>query len=96
VLDGGSWKEGTDELLGFADTAICSNDFKPPGCANEDEVIDYLIGRGVANIAITKGAHPIRFQSDAASGSVRVPLIEPVDTMGAGDIFHGAFLLLFV
>jgi sugar/nucleoside kinase (ribokinase family) len=91
VLDGGSWKEGTDELLGFADTAICSNDFKPPGCANEDEVIDYLIGRGVANIAITKGAHPIRFQSDAASGSVRVPLIEPVDTMGAGDIFHGAF-----
>ena len=95
VLDGGSWKEGTDVLLRSIDTAICSNDFCPPGCAAEDEVIEYLKGRGVTNIAITKGADPIRFQSNATSGTVKVPSIEPVDTMGAGDIFHGAFCYFF-
>jgi sugar/nucleoside kinase (ribokinase family) len=91
VFDGGSWKDGTAELLQFVTTAICSEDFLPPGCTNEDEVVAYLQGRGVVNIAITKGAAPIRFHSNAASGSMSVPSVEQVDTMGAGDIFHGAF-----
>jgi sugar/nucleoside kinase (ribokinase family) len=91
VLDGGSWKEGTDELLRFVDTAICSIDFVPPGCTTEDDVMRYLKARGVANIAITKGPDPIAFESKAASGIMKIPSIDPVDTMGAGDIFHGAF-----
>jgi sugar/nucleoside kinase (ribokinase family) len=91
VLDGGSWKEGTGELLRNVDTAICSNDFMPPGCAMEDDVIRYLSDCGVGNIAITHGASPIRFHTRAASGQLPVPRIEPLDTMGAGDIFHGAF-----
>jgi len=33
VLDGGSWKEGTEKLLADVHTAICSADFLPPGCA---------------------------------------------------------------
>src|SRR6185437_4245513 len=36
VLDGGSWKEGTEELLASVSIAICSADFRPPGCANEE------------------------------------------------------------
>jgi sugar/nucleoside kinase (ribokinase family) len=91
VMDGGSWKDGTGELLQSVDTAICSADFKPPGCASEEEVFRYLKERGVAKIAITHGAEPVRFVSGAAEGSVRVPRVELVDTMGAGDIFHGVF-----
>jgi len=91
VLDGGSWKQGSAELLRFVDTAICSGDFLPPGCACEDDVIRYLGNAGVANIAITHGPDPIRFQSGTSSGQVPVPSITPVDTMGAGDVFHGAF-----
>lgn len=91
VLDGGSWKEGAEELLQSIDSAICSSDFMPPGCTSEDDVIAYLQSRGVTNIAITKGAGPIRFHANAASGNVSVPAIDSVDTMGAGDIFHGAF-----
>lgn len=91
VLDGGSWKEGTGALLGVVDTAICSNDFMPPGCATEDDVIGYLRDCGVANIAITRGALPIRYWTRGKLGEVAVPQIEPVDTMGAGDIFHGAY-----
>ena len=91
VLDGGSWKEGTADLLHSIDTAICSADFLPPGCSSEVDVIKYLKDCGVANIAITHGADPITFQSKGASGVIKVPSVEPVDTMGAGDIFHGAF-----
>lgn len=91
VLDGGSWKAGTDELLQSINTAICSADFLPPGCRSEEDMIEYLQNRGVALIAITKGASPIRFVSGASSGLVPVPQVDAVDTMGAGDIFHGAY-----
>jgi sugar/nucleoside kinase (ribokinase family) len=91
VLDGGSWKDGTDELLKSIDTAICSADYMPTGCSNEDDVLEYLRSSGVKNIAITNGPEPIRYVSDKTSGIVPVPKVEVVDTMGAGDIFHGAF-----
>lgn len=91
VLDGGSWKDGTDELLKSVHTAICSADFLPPGCASRDEVVEFLKSRGVANIAITDGAEAIHFISGQSSGTISVPQVEVVDTMGAGDIFHGAY-----
>lgn len=91
VLDGGSWKNGTQELLNSVDIAICSADFFPPGCSTEEDVLNYLKDCGVANIAITKGAEPVRYVSGVASGFVQVPQVEVVDTMGAGDTFHGAF-----
>jgi sugar/nucleoside kinase (ribokinase family) len=91
VMDGGSWKDGTEELLQSIDTAICSADFRPPQCVTEDDVLRYLKDCGVAKIAITHGAEPVRFVSGAVSESVPVPQVELVDTMGAGDIFHGAY-----
>jgi sugar/nucleoside kinase (ribokinase family) len=91
VLDGGSWKEGTEELLKSVHTAICSADFLPPGCATRDDVIQFLKDRGVANIAITNGAEPVQFVSGQSSGTIGVQQVEVVDTMGAGDIFHGAY-----
>jgi sugar/nucleoside kinase (ribokinase family) len=91
VLDAGSWKDGTEELLKSIDTAICSADFLPPACANEDDVLNYLRNCGVKNIAITNGAESVRFVSNDASGVVQVPQVQVADTMGAGDIFHGAF-----
>jgi sugar/nucleoside kinase (ribokinase family) len=91
VLDGGSWKDGTEELLKSVHTAICSADFLPPGCASRDEVIKFLKSRGVPNIAITDGPKAIHFVSGQSSGTIGVPQVEVVDTMGAGDIFHGAY-----
>ncbi|MGD0157273.1 MAG: PfkB family carbohydrate kinase [Terracidiphilus sp.] len=91
VLDGGSWKEGTEELLQSVQTAICSADFLPPDCGSRDDVFEYLRSRGVANIAITDGAKPVHFISGQSSGTLLVPPVEAVDTMGAGDIFHGAY-----
>jgi sugar/nucleoside kinase (ribokinase family) len=90
VLDGGSWKQGADELLKSVDTAICSADFMPPGCASEPELIAYLQTRGVANIAISRGPEPIQFIFGGQRGTVPIVNVDVVDTMGAGDILHGA------
>jgi sugar/nucleoside kinase (ribokinase family) len=91
VLDGGSWKEGTAELLKSVHTAICSADFRPPGCKSRESVMEFLKNAGVTSIAITDGAEPIDFVSGATSGTLRIPPVEVVDTMGAGDVFHGAY-----
>jgi sugar/nucleoside kinase (ribokinase family) len=91
VFDGGSWKEGTDELLQSVHTSICSADFLPPGCKSRESVLQFLKDAGVTRVAITDGANPIHFASGATSGTMRVPEVEVVDTMGAGDVFHGAY-----
>jgi sugar/nucleoside kinase (ribokinase family) len=85
VLDGGSWKPGLEKLLPWIDYAICSANFHPP----VGETMDYLKTM-VGAIAITRGNKPIDyFYKD--QGTIAVPTIQPVDTLGAGDIFHGAF-----
>jgi len=91
AFDGGSWKDGTEELLKSVHTAICSADFMPPGCFSRNEVIHFLKNSGVTNIAITNGSAPIEFLCGQSSGSIRIPEVDVVDTMGAGDILHGAY-----
>lgn len=78
VLDGGSWKAGMSDLLALVDIAICSEDFAPRP-------------NGVRNVAITRGGKPILWSTPESSGEVPVRKIQPKDTLGAGDIFHGAF-----
>ena len=91
VLDGGSWKPGFEKLLELADYAICSDDFFPPGCQSQDEVFSFLGRYSLAGCAISKGEKPIIFQQGLEQESIEVPAVEAVDTLGAGDILHGAF-----
>lgn len=91
VIDGGSWKPGFEKILPLVDYAICSANFYPPGCSNYEEVIAYLSAVGIPHIAITQGEKPIQYLSQGVCGEIAVPQIDAVDTMGAGDIFHGAF-----
>lgn len=91
VIDGGSWKPGFETVLTLADYAICSANFYPPGCQNPAQVVAYLQQLGVPNIALTRGEQPILYWSLQTQGSVTVPGVPVIDTLGAGDIFHGAF-----
>ena len=91
VIDGGSWKPGFDRLLPFVDYAICSANFYPPNCQNSQEVFAYLNQIGIPHIAITHGENPIQYLSESEIKILNVPKIQPADTLGAGDIFHGAF-----
>jgi sugar/nucleoside kinase (ribokinase family) len=91
AIDGGSWKPGFDSVLPHVDYAICSANFHPPGTSKPDEVCDFLAGFGIPTIAITQGAGPILYRGLGQSGEILVPQIQSVDTLGAGDFFHGAF-----
>lgn len=91
AIDGGSWKPRFDSILPFVDYAICSANFYPPGCSNSEEVIAYLAAVGIPHIAITQGEKPIQYFSLGVSGQIPIPQNNAVDTLGAGDIFHGAF-----
>jgi sugar/nucleoside kinase (ribokinase family) len=91
VIDGGSWKQGFSEILPFVNYAICSANFYPPNCQNQEDVFAYLQSFNIPHIAITQGGNPIKYSSNGERGVVDVQKINPVDTLGAGDIFHGAF-----
>jgi sugar/nucleoside kinase (ribokinase family) len=95
VFDGGSWKAGTDELLKYIDVAICSEDFYPPGISSNEEVTEYLLKKGVQKTAITRGQRPIITNEGEVNFLIEVPSTEIVDTLGAGDIFHGAFCYFY-
>lgn len=91
VIDGGSWKEGFEKILPYVDYAICSYNFYPPNCQTQKEVFTYLQEIGIPHIAITQGDKPIQYLSQGELGKIEIPVVNAVDTVGAGDIFHGAF-----
>lgn len=91
VVDGGSWKPGFERVLPLATAIVASANFcwpdTPPGWAT----VAALRRHTDAAIAITAGAEPIRYWQGNDVGTVAVPPVAVVDTLGAGDIFHGAF-----
>jgi len=91
VIDGGSWKSGFEHILPYVDYAICSSNFSPPDCHQEAEVFTYLGEFAIPHIAITHGEKPITYNFRGERGQIEVPQLPSVDTLGAGDIFHGAF-----
>lgn len=82
VLDAGSWRPVFVDLLQLADVAACSAQFRAP-----DGALD-----AVPTVITTAGAHPVRWRSHGCSGEVAVPDVEARDTLGAGDVWHGALV----
>lgn len=96
VVDAGSWKPDFETVLSFADVVVASANLWPPGCSSADEVFAYLQSLGVAQVAITQGAEPILFWDGGERQTIEVPKIRAIDTLGAGDIFHGAFCHFYI
>ncbi|MFJ3231061.1 PfkB family carbohydrate kinase [Streptomyces sp. NPDC086787] len=90
LLDGGSWKHGVPELLPWVDVAVCSSDFHPPGARTPADTLLLLREHGVAWSAVTRGAGPVIWAGPDCGGTVDVPQVTVVDTLGAGDALHGA------
>jgi sugar/nucleoside kinase (ribokinase family) len=91
ILDAGSHKHYTDDVMAAVDVAVVSHDFVPPGTdGNTDAVFAYLRSLGVTHAAITRGESEILFVTPSGAGSVPVGRVGVVDTLGAGDFFHGA------
>ena len=90
VDDAGSWKPGLETLLALVDVLVVSADFRVP---DGGSCLADVLALGPTWVARTAGADPVRWLSaSGSSGSVAVPEVEVVDTLGAGDVLHGAFL----
>lgn len=104
VLDGGSWKPGLAELLALVDHAVLSADFLlpdglllPAGLLLLDgrAALEAVAALGPRLVARSAGAGPVRYLlPDGVRGAVEPPPVPPdeiVDTLGAGDVLHGAY-----
>jgi sugar/nucleoside kinase (ribokinase family) len=91
AIDAGSWKAGFEAVLPLADYVIASSHFFPPDCHSRDETFAYLANLKIPNIAMTGGEQPIAFIHNGKIEKIPVPKVSAIDTLGAGDIFHGAF-----
>lgn len=90
VFDGGSWKPWTGEILPHVDCAIVSERFHPNGTAQPD-VIAAIHAFGPAQVAVTRGERALTWSDGQQRDEIVPPMVEAIDTLGAGDVFHGAY-----
>lgn len=86
VLDAGSLKPNIEKFLERADIVIASEDFK-----DEAGNTIFELSCNAAHKAITRGEKPILYGEKEFLEEIPVEKVDAVDTLGAGDIFHGAF-----
>lgn len=91
VLDAGRWKPSMDVLVGEVGEVIASAAFRTPGAADSAETAHEVLRRGSTVAAATGGPGPVRWWTRSGSGAVAVPSVDARDTLGAGDVFHGAY-----
>lgn len=87
VLDGGSFKEITPRLLPHVTVAALSADFRAPSGA---EPMQWCLDHGAEAVVVTHGPDPIHVRTATTEFEIPVPAVDVVDTLGAGDVFHGA------
>ena len=92
VLDGGSWKPGTDALAPLLTAAICSERFAVAESSRDTEAtLAWFAAQGVPFSAVTRGARPILVLDRGRRYEIAIEAVNAVDTLGAGDVLHGAF-----
>lgn len=95
-LDGGGLRANTHELLAFIDVAIVAERLCEQMKMTPKEMLAYLKERGCRIGGITLGERGLVWYDESGTESVMPALAVPpeavIDTNGAGDIFHGAYV----
>jgi sugar/nucleoside kinase (ribokinase family) len=99
-LDGGGLRSNTDELLAFIDVAIVAERLCEQMRFTPTEMLEYLKARGCRIGGVTSGERGLLWYDE--EGAVRlmtalaVPQHQILDTNGAGDVFHGAYVYSYL
>lgn len=99
-LDGGGLRSNTHDLLGYIDVAIVSERLCQQMSMDVNAMLSYLKSRECRIGGITQGERGMLWYDE--TGTVRrqpalpVPQERIVDTSGAGDMFHGAYIASFI
>ncbi len=95
-FDGGSWKPGTDRLAPLLTAAICSERFALTGkTADPEATLAWFVAQNVPHVALTRGPRSIWAADRGRRFEIDVEPVDAVDTLGAGDVLHGAFCFYF-
>ncbi|XOV92099.1 MAG: ribokinase [Bacteroidota bacterium] len=87
-----------DELIGMC-TYIIPNEteaayfskVKIKGDNSVKTAANYFLDKGAQNVIITLGSRGAYWQSSGVSAFIEAPKVKAIDTVGAGDVFCGAF-----
>ncbi len=98
IYDCERWREGIEEMMALADFFIPSSDFLNSRELNlkstslSERIVEF--GQRVhGTLIVTHGEDGAYYLSDKTLFHVAPPKVTAVDTIGAGDNFHGAFAL---
>ncbi len=95
-LDGGAVRDTTEELLAFIDVAVVSERFCEQMALSPSDTLRHLMAKGVRIAAVTLGERGTLWMADdgieRALPALPVPAARIIDTSGAGDVFHGAYI----
>lgn len=92
VLDCGSWKDNILYALNYADVAISSEKFVSPDL---NDIFVLKNDSQIKCVAQTHGGDNILFSDEFGNGVIEVTKLDNVNTLGAGDVLHGAFCHYF-
>lgn len=88
VFDAERWREDLKEIFAVSSDVIASADCQAPGGG---DLMELLRDSKVSARAVTDGKNPVRWETGETAGMIVPMQVEAVDTLGAGDILHGAY-----
>jgi sugar/nucleoside kinase (ribokinase family) len=95
-LDGGGLRSNTDDVLGFIDIAVVAERLCEQMRLTPGEMLQYLRSRGCHVGGVTMGPRGLLYYQGTEEHRILpaldVPAERIIDTNGAGDIFHGAYV----
>jgi sugar/nucleoside kinase (ribokinase family) len=95
VLDCGRWRPVFADLLPVATDVIMTRTFRSPSLDATPVAQAVLTMRedyGCEMVAASRGSEPIVVADESGLVEIPVPAVAVVDTTGAGDVLHGAYL----
>jgi sugar/nucleoside kinase (ribokinase family) len=99
-LDGGGLRPNTHELLAFIDVAVVAERLCEQMSLSPSDMLEYLKSRGCQVGGVTLGERGFLWYDE--TGAVRstpafpIPAARILDTSGAGDVFHGAYIYSYL
>jgi sugar/nucleoside kinase (ribokinase family) len=99
-LDGGGQRSNTHDLLAFVQVAVVAERLCEQMKLSPGEMLTYLRSRGCRIGAVTMGSKGMLWYDETKMErflpALNVPADKIVDTNGAGDIFHGAYMYSYL
>ncbi|ACV08904.1 PfkB family carbohydrate kinase [Jonesia denitrificans] len=91
IVDAGRWKPAFDDLIPHAQHIIASADFHDPHGWVPLTPENRTTLTTAPTIVRTHGEHPITVWHPTTTTTISPPGVVTRDTLGAGDVFHGAY-----